>query len=71
MDHQKGTRAQLAAGEIHSDLERGFIRAEVVEFDTLIELGSLVKCKERGVLRLEGKEYEVKDGEVITFRFNV
>ncbi|MCH7755243.1 redox-regulated ATPase YchF, partial [candidate division KSB1 bacterium] len=65
------TRAQDAAGEIHSDLQRGFIRAEVVDFDTLSELGSLVKCKEKGVLRLEGKDYIVQDGDVITFRFNV
>lgn len=68
---RKGTQAQNAAGEVHSDMERGFIRAEVVEFDTLSELGSLVKCKERGVLRLEGKHYVVKDGDVITYRFNV
>ena len=68
---RKNTRAQDAAGEIHSDLQRGFIRAEVVDFDTLSELGSLVKCKEKGVLRLEGKDYIVRDGDVITFRFNV
>jgi GTP-binding protein YchF len=68
---KKDTRAQLAAGAIHSDMERGFIRAEVVDFEVLSELGSLAKCKEKGVLRLEGKEYIVKDGDVITFRFNV
>ncbi|MFQ5674251.1 MAG: redox-regulated ATPase YchF [bacterium] len=68
---QKHTRAQDAAGEIHSDIQRGFIRAEVVDFNTLSELGSLVKCKEQGVLRLEGKDYIVQDGDVITFRFNV
>ena len=68
---RKNTRAQDAAGEIHSDIQRGFIRAEVVDFDTLSELGSLVKCKEKGVLRLEGKDYIVQDGDVITFRFNV
>jgi len=68
---RKGTRAQEAAGEIHSDIERGFIRAEVVDFETLSQLGSLVKCKDQGVLRLEGKDYIVRDGDVITFRFNV
>jgi hypothetical protein len=67
----RGTRAQEAAGAIHSDLERGFIRAEVVHFDTLKKWGSFAKCKEQGVLRLEGKEYVVQDGDVITFRFNV
>jgi hypothetical protein len=68
---RKGTRAQLAAGTIHSDIERGFIRAEVVAFDDLIAAGSLAACREKGTLRLEGKEYEVKDGDVINFRFNV
>lgn len=68
---RKNSRAQDAAGEIHSDMQRGFIRAEVVDFNTLSELGSLVKCKEHGALRLEGKDYVVRDGDVITFRFNV
>ena len=68
---KKETRAQNAAGEIHSDIERGFIRAEVVEFEKLSELGSFSKCKDQGVLRLEGKDYIVKDGDVITYRFNV
>jgi len=68
---RKNTRAQTAAGAIHSDMERGFIRAEVVEFEKLSELGSFAKCKEQGVLRLEGKDYIVKNGDVITFRFNV
>lgn len=68
---KKNTRAQSAAGAIHTDMERGFIRAEVVDFDTLSQLGSLVKCKEKGLLRLEGKEYTIKDGDVVTFRFNV
>ncbi len=68
---RKQTRAQNAAGEIHSDLERGFIRAEVVQFEQLSELTSFAKCKEKGVLRLEGKDYIVQDGDVITFRFNV
>ena len=66
-----GTRAQQAAGVIHSDIERGFIRAEVVAFDELVGAGSLAGCRERGTLRLEGKEYVVKDGDVINFRFNV
>ncbi|MFQ5641203.1 MAG: redox-regulated ATPase YchF [bacterium] len=65
------TRAQIAAGAIHSDIERGFIRAEVVDYITLNELGTFLKCKEQGKLRLEGKDYIVQDGDVITFRFNV
>ncbi len=65
------TRAQQAAGAIHTDMERGFIRAEVVHFDTLKNLGSFAKCKEQGVLRLEGKEYIVQGGDVILFRFNI
>ena len=68
---RKGTRAHLAAGVIHSDIERGFIRAEVVAFDDLVAAGSLAACRERGSLRLEGKEYEVGDGDVINFRFAV
>ncbi len=65
------TPAQKAAGAIHSDLERGFIRAEVVHYDDFIESGSLAKCREKGVLRLEGKDYIVQDGDIITVRFNV
>jgi GTP-binding protein YchF len=68
---RKGTSAQQAAGEIHSDIERGFIRAEVVAFDELVSQGSLAACREKGTLRLEGKEYVVRDGDVINFRFNV
>ena len=68
---RRGTRAQLAAGTIHSDIERGFIRAEVVAFEDLVAAGSLAACRERGSLRLEGKEYDVKDGDVINFRFAV
>src|SRR5687767_6148317 len=68
---RRGTRAQLAAGAIHSDIERGFIRAEVVAFDDLVAAGSLAACREKGTLRLEGKEYTVRDGDVINFRFNV
>jgi GTP-binding protein YchF len=68
---RRGTKAPEAAGRVHSDIERGFIRAEVVSFDDLTKAGSLHACKEKGTLRLEGKEYEVKDGDVINFRFNV
>jgi GTP-binding protein YchF len=68
---RRGTRAPLAAGAIHSDIERGFIRAEVVSYADLVAAGSLAACREKGSLRLEGKEYEVRDGDVINFRFNV
>ncbi|MDR1194481.1 MAG: redox-regulated ATPase YchF [Peptococcaceae bacterium] len=66
-----GTSARAAAGKIHSDIERGFIRAEVVKFADLRELGSMAKVKEKGLFRLEGKEYIVADGDIINFRFNV
>ena len=65
------TRARRAAGAIHSDIERGFIRAEVIDAAELIELGGLAAAKDRGRLRLEGKDYVVSDGDVINFRFNV
>ena len=68
---KKGTKAPQAAGKIHTDFERGFICAEVCAYDDLARLGSLSACKEAGLLRLEGKEYVVQDGDVITFRFNV
>lgn len=68
---KKGTKAPQAAGKIHSDIERGFIRAEVISFNDLIECGSEVVAKEKGLIRLEGKEYIVQDGDVIVFRFNV
>lgn len=68
---KKGTKAPQAAGKIHSDIERGFIRAEIIHFDQLVECGTLVKAKELGQLRLEGKEYIMKDGDVVEFRFNV
>jgi hypothetical protein len=67
----KGTTARQAAGEIHSDFERGFIRAEVMAAEALLELGSEHILKERGLVRSEGKDYIVKPGDVITFRFNV
>ena len=68
---KKGTKAPGAAGKIHSDFERGFIRAEVVAFDDLQRLGSMNAAKEAGLVRSEGKEYVVKDGDIILFRFNV
>ncbi len=68
---RKGTKAPGAAGVIHSDFERGFIRAEVVGYDELVSAGSMNGAKERGQLRLEGKDYVVKDGDVMHFRFNV
>ena len=67
----QGTMARKAAGRIHSDIERGFIRAEVVAYDDFIIHGSEAKCKEAGKLRLEGKDYPVKDGDIIHFRFAV
>lgn len=66
-----GTRAREAAGAIHSDIERGFIRAEVVHCDDLIRLKTMAACKDAGIFRLEGKEYVVRDGDVTHFRFNV
>ena len=66
-----GTKAPQAAGKIHTDFERGFIRAEVVNYKDLLENGSLAAAKEKGLVGLEGKEYVVKDGDVILFRFNV
>ena len=68
---RSGTRAQQAAGAIHSDIERGFIRAEVVAFEELMSAGSIAACRDRGTLRLEGKDYVVRDGDVINFRFSV
>lgn len=68
---KKGTIAKSAAGKIHTDIEKGFIRAEVVRYKDLVEYGSVVKCKEKGLVTLEGKEYIVVDGDIIDFRFNV
>ena len=68
---RKGTKAPQAAGKIHSDFERGFIRAEVVNYRDLLDAGSLTAAREKGIVRLEGKEYVVQDGDVILFRFNV
>jgi hypothetical protein len=68
---RKGAPARAAAGKIHSDLERGFIRAEVVSYDDFVKTGSLSGARSKGLLRLEGKQYVVRDGDIIDFRFNV
>lgn len=68
---KRGTKAPQAAGKIHSDFERGFIRAETVAYDDLMACGSMVKARESGLIRSEGKEYVVQDGDIILFRFNV
>ena len=67
----KGTKAPQAAGKIHTDFERGFIKAEVVAYDDLMESGNMLAAKEKGLVRQEGKEYVVQDGDVILFKFNV
>ena len=67
----RGTKAPQAAGKIHTDFERGFIRAEVVPFDTLVQLGSMAAAKEKGLVRSEGKDYVMQDGDVVLFRINV
>ncbi len=67
----RGTAAPAAAGRIHSDMERGFIRAEVVGYDDLVACGSLAEARHRGLLRTEGRNYLIADGDVITFLFNV
>ncbi len=68
---KKGTKAPQAAGKIHTDFEKGFIKAEIVSYNDLIEAGSYLKAKEKGRVRMEGKEYVVQDGDIILFRFNV
>ncbi len=68
---KKGTKAPQAAGKIHSDIERGFIRAEIVSYDDLIKEGSMVAAKEKGLVRSEGKEYIMQDGDIVLFKFNV
>ena len=67
----RGTKAPQAAGKIHTDFERGFIRAEVIAYDDLMAAGSMAAAREKGLIRSEGKEYVVKDGDIILFRFNV
>ena len=68
---KKGTKAPQAAGVIHSDFEKGFIRAEVISFENLIKCGSVSCAKEKGLVNLEGKDYEMQDGDVVLFRFNI
>ena len=68
---KRGTKAPQAAGKIHTDFERGFIRAEIVNYDTLMQYGSMQICKEKGMIRSEGKEYVIQDGDIVLFRFNV
>ena len=68
---KKGTKAPKAAGKIHSDIERGFIRAEVINYQTLLDCGSLAAARDKGLIRSEGKEYIMQDGDVVLFRFNV
>ena len=68
---KKGTPALDAAEVIHSDMKKGFIRAEVVSFQDLMDAGSYAEAKKRGTVRLEGKTYEVQDGDIIQFRFNI
>ena len=67
----EGTKAPQAAGKIHSDFERGFIRAEVVSYENLMACGSMTAAKEKGLVGSEGKEYVMKDGDIVLFRFNV
>ena len=68
---KNGTKAPAAAGKIHSDMERGFIRAEVVSYDDLMACGSMNAAKEKGLIRSEGKDYVFKDGDIVVIRFNV
>ena len=68
---KKGTKAPKAAGKIHSDIERGFIKAEIVSYENLVREGSMVAAKEKGLVRQEGKEYIMQDGDVVLFKFNV
>ena len=68
---KKGTKAPQAAGKIHSDFERGFIKAEIVSYDDLVKNGSYQKVKELGLVRMEGKDYIMQDGDIVDFKFNV
>ena len=68
---ERGTKAPQAAGKIRTDFERGFIRAEIVSYDTLMENGTMLACKEKGFIRSEGKDYVMQDGDIVVFRFNV
>ena len=71
MDCKRSSSAPTAAGVIHTDFERGFIRANVISYNDFINFGSEQKCKDEGLLRIEGKDYLVKDGDIIEFLFNV
>ena len=68
---KKGTKAPEAAGKIHSDIQRGFIKAEIVSYEDLIKEGSMVNAREKGLVRQEGKEYIMQDGDIVLFKFNV
>ena len=68
---KRGTKAPQAAGKIHKDFEKGFIKAEVISFEDFIKIGSETKCKEMGLVKIEGKDYIVNDGDIIHFKFNV
>ena len=68
---RKGTKAPQAAGKIHSDIERGFIKAEIVSYDDLIKEGSMNMAREKGLVRIEGKDYVMQDGDIVLFKFNV
>jgi len=68
---KRGTKAPAGAGKIHSDMERGFIRAEIVHYDDFMEAGGVTSAKEKGLVRIEGREYEIDDGDIVYFRFNV
>jgi ribosome-binding ATPase YchF (GTP1/OBG family) len=67
----KGTKAPEAAGKIHSDMEKGFIKAEVIGYEDFVSIGSLTLAREKGIIALEGRDYEIKNGDIITFKFNV
>ena len=67
----RGTKAPQAAGKIHTEFERGFIRAEIISYEDLMACGSMTAAKEKGLVRSEGKEYVMQDGDVVLFRFNV
>ena len=68
---KKGTKAPKAAGKIHSDIERGFIKAEIVSYEDLMKEGSMVAAREKGLVRQEGKDYIMQDGDIVLFKFNV
>ena len=68
---KKGTKAPQAAGKIHTDFERGFIKAEIVSYNDLIENGSIQRAREKGLVRMEGKDYIMQEGDIVEFKFNV